>query len=47
LPVVDKNNHLSEQLLSLFYIWKAPAHVKSLLPSAKGLSFTLCWVLIF
>jgi hypothetical protein len=47
LPVVDKNNHLSKQFLSLFYKWKALAHVKSLLPSAKGLSFTLCWVFIF
>jgi hypothetical protein len=40
LPVVDKNNHLSKQFLSLFYKWKALAHAKSLLPSAKGLSFT-------
>jgi hypothetical protein len=28
------------KFLSLFYKWKALAHVKSLLPSAKGLSFT-------
>jgi hypothetical protein len=40
LPVVDKNNHLSKQFLSLFYKWKALAHLKSLLPSVKGLSFT-------
>jgi hypothetical protein len=40
LLVVDKDNHLSKQLLPLFYKWKALAHVKSLLPSAKGLSFT-------
>jgi hypothetical protein len=39
LPVVDKNNHLSKQFLSMFYKWKALAHVKSLLPSAKGHSF--------
>jgi hypothetical protein len=42
LPDVDKNNHLSKQFLSLFYKLKALAHVKSLLPSAKGLYFTLC-----
>jgi hypothetical protein len=46
LPVVDKNNHLSKQFLSQFYKWKALAHIKSLLPSVKGLSFTSCWVLI-
>jgi hypothetical protein len=40
LPVVDRNNHLSKQFLSLFYKWKALAHVKYLLSSAKGLSFT-------
>jgi hypothetical protein len=40
LPVVDKNNHLSKQFLSPFYKWKALTHAKSLLPSAKGLSFT-------
>jgi hypothetical protein len=40
LPVVDRNNHLSKHFLSLFYKWKALAHVKSLLPSTKGLSFT-------
>jgi hypothetical protein len=39
LLVVDGNNHLSKQFLTLFYKWKALAHVKSLLPSAKGLSF--------
>jgi hypothetical protein len=34
--------------LSLFYKWKALAHVKSLLPSAKGPVFLLlCWVFIF
>jgi hypothetical protein len=27
LLVVDRNNHLSKQLLSLFYKWKALAHV--------------------
>jgi hypothetical protein len=31
---------LSKQFLSLFYKWKALAHAKSLLPSAKGISFT-------
>jgi hypothetical protein len=36
LPFVDRNNHLSKQFLSLFYKYKALAHVKSLLPSAKG-----------
>jgi hypothetical protein len=41
LSVVDKDNHLSKQIfISLFYKWKALAHVQSLLPSAKGLSFT-------
>jgi hypothetical protein len=40
LPIVDRNNHLLKQFLSLFYKWKALAHVKTLLPSAKGLSFT-------
>jgi hypothetical protein len=40
LLVVDKNNHPSKQFLSLFYKRKALAHVKSLLPSMKGLSFT-------
>jgi hypothetical protein len=40
LPFVDRNNHLSKQFLLLFYKWKALAHDKSLLPSAKGLSFT-------
>jgi hypothetical protein len=30
----------SQKKLSLFYKWKALAHAKSLLPSAKGLSFT-------
>jgi hypothetical protein len=45
LPFVDRNNHLPKQFLSLFYKWKALAHDKSLLPSAKGLSFLLlCWV---
>jgi hypothetical protein len=35
-------------IFSLFYKWKALAHVKSLLLSAKGLSFLLlCWVFIF
>jgi hypothetical protein len=41
LPFIDRNNHLSKQFLSLFYKWKALAHDKSLLPSAKGLSFLL------
>jgi hypothetical protein len=27
LLVVDRNNHLSKQFLSLFYKWKALAHV--------------------
>jgi hypothetical protein len=28
LPVIDKNNHLSKQIfISLFYKWKALAHV--------------------
>jgi hypothetical protein len=40
LPFVDRNNHLPKQFLSLFYKWKALAHNKSLLPSAKGLYFT-------
>jgi hypothetical protein len=40
IAVVDKNNHLSKQFLSLFYKWKALAHVKSQLPSAKDLSFS-------
>jgi hypothetical protein len=40
LLVVDKSNHLSKQLLPLLYKWKALAHVLSLFPSAKGLSFT-------
>jgi hypothetical protein len=39
LAVVDMNNHLSKQFLSLYYKWKALAHVKSLLPSVKGLFF--------
>jgi hypothetical protein len=34
-------NHLSNNFLSLFYKWKSLAHVKSLLPSTKGLSFTV------
>jgi hypothetical protein len=36
LPIVDRNNHLPKQFLSLFYKWKALAHGKSLLPSLKG-----------
>jgi hypothetical protein len=41
LPVVDmKQPPLKTQFLSLFYKLKALAHVLSLLPSAKGLSFT-------
>jgi hypothetical protein len=40
LPFIDRNSHFPKQILSLFYKWKALAHDKSLLPSAKGLSFT-------
>jgi hypothetical protein len=36
LPFIDRNSHLPKQFLSLFYKWKALAHVKSLLPSMKG-----------
>jgi hypothetical protein len=32
LLVVDKNNHLSKQFLSLFYKWKALAHVNPCFP---------------
>jgi hypothetical protein len=41
LPVIDKDNHLSKSIfISLFYKRKALAHAQSMLPSAKGLSFT-------
>jgi hypothetical protein len=41
LPVVDiKTTTSQNKFLSLFYKWKALAHVKSLRPSVKGLSFT-------
>ena len=36
----QKQPPLKTQVLSLFYKWKALAHAQSMLPSAKGLSFT-------
>jgi hypothetical protein len=48
LPVVDRKTTSQNNFLSLFYKWKALAHVKSLLPSAKGAYLLLlCWVFIF
>jgi hypothetical protein len=44
LPFVDRNNRLPKQFLSLFYKWKALAHIKSLLPSVKGSFFFYFYV---
>jgi hypothetical protein len=32
LPVIDRNNHLSKHFLTLFYKWKALAHVNPCFP---------------
>jgi hypothetical protein len=40
--VVDRNNHLSKQFLSLFYKWKALAHVNPCFPLWRG--FLLLYV---
>jgi hypothetical protein len=42
LPVVDKNNHLSKEFLSLFYKWKALAHVNPCFPLQRA--FLLLYV---
>jgi hypothetical protein len=47
-PILVGHQTTSQKKLSLFYKWKALAHVKSLLPSTKGPIFLiLCWVFIF
>ena len=43
----QKQPPLKTQVLSLFYKWKALAHAQSMLPSAKGLSFTFMLSLCF
>jgi hypothetical protein len=42
MPIVDKNNHLSKQFLSLFYKWKALAHVNPCFPLRRA--FRLLYV---
>jgi hypothetical protein len=42
LPVTDKNNHLSKQFVSLFYKWKALAHVNACFP--LRMAFLLLYV---